>query len=250
MLIMSTFFKHSNILSIHFTRYNRNFVLPHFFFSSSSSEWLKRQLSDPYVKRSRYENYRARSAYKLIEIDEKYKLIKPGMLAIDLGAAPGSWTQVLVKKSVDNNKTKINDAKSIIIGVDINAISPIPNAYLLPFTDFTKSLNQNKILKILGDRKADLVCSDMAPNASGIKQYDHQLIIQLAVIALQFAVQILKSKDGNFLTKIWDGAEKEKLFSLMSRYFEKVYHVKPLSSREDSSELFLLGLGFKKLNTL
>lgn len=137
------------ILCSNQNKINKNFV--QLYSSSSSQEWLKRQLNDPFVKRARYENYRARSAFKLLEIDDTHHIIKPGMLAIDLGAAPGSWTQVLINRSSNSNENKASENKSIIIGIDINAINPIIIDFLL--LTLPNHLTKVKYYQYLGKEK-------------------------------------------------------------------------------------------------
>ncbi|RWS30055.1 rRNA methyltransferase 2-like protein [Leptotrombidium deliense] len=211
--------------------------------SVSSQQWLTRQLNDEYVKKARYANYRARSAFKLIEIDDMYKILHPGMIVVDLGAAPGAFTQVIVERlRLKDDQSKNN---GMAIAVDLNAIHPIEGAHIFPGTDFTKPLNQGKILELLGDQKVDFVCSDMAPNATGDKTFDHDVIITLCYTALRFAVFSLKPKSGCFLTKAWSGARINDLTNQMEKFFEVVKVVKPPASRSDSSELFVLGLRFK-----
>ena len=173
--------------------------------STSSSSWLTRQLNDPYVTKARYERYRARSAFKLIEIDDKYKILNPGMIVVECGAAPGAWTQVLTKRlklSDGEKELEVGEkSNSLVVSIDCNPFPPVPGAITIANTDFTSTLAQGKILSALDGRKADLVCSDMAPNASGIKSVDHESIIQLSLTALQFALQVLQ-RNGTFLTKI------------------------------------------------
>ncbi|RWS11753.1 rRNA methyltransferase 2-like protein [Dinothrombium tinctorium] len=217
--------------------------------STSSQQWLIRQLNDPYVKKARYRNYRARSAFKLIEIDEKYRLLRPGMVVLDCGAAPGAFTQVIVEK-LQLNEEKSPNANSFVLAVDKDAIHPIPGAHVLPNTDFTKPISQAKIFDILNSRKIDFICSDMAPNATGVKSHDHELIIGLSFCALTFAVMNLQPKTGAFLTKIWDGSRTPELVSQMEKFFESVKSVKPLSSRSDSAESFILGRNFKGIEKL
>lgn len=210
--------------------------------SQSSLDWLRRQLSDPYVRKARYENYRARSAFKLIEIDQKHSLFHPGMIVIDCGAAPGSWTQYLVKKLELEGEAP--HRTGAVIAIDIRAIHPIPGAIVMPNTDFTKPLNQSKILHALNGKSVDVVCSDMAPNASGQRDLDSHAIHNLCYSALQFAVTVLKSPTGVFLTKVWDGSQTSRLKQDLSDLFQDVRHLRPDASRGDSTESYLLARNF------
>lgn len=217
--------------------------------SSSSIKWLTRQLNDPFVKRARYERYRARSAFKLIEIDDKYKILKSGMIVVECGAAPGAWTQVLTKRlGLSDGEKELDvekgNSKSLVISIDRNPFQSVPGAITIPNTDFTSPLAQSKILSALDGRKVDLVCSDMAPNATGIKSLDHESIIQLSLTALQFALQVLQL-NGTFLTKTWDGKEQKQLIEFLEKFFHQVNLFKPVSSREDSSEIYILARRFK-----
>ncbi|KAK7507242.1 hypothetical protein BaRGS_00001177 [Batillaria attramentaria] len=209
---------------------------------TSSQEWIKRQLSDPYVKRARTENYRCRSAFKLLEIDDKYRLLQPGGVVIDCGAAPGSWTQVAVERVLSSaqSENETDKLKGLVIGIDLNHMTPIEGAFILHQSDFTALQTQEKIVKILGGRPVDLVLSDMAPRASGQKFMDHELIVELCFSVLRFGVTVLRP-GGHLLCKLWQGGEQRKLESAMQSVFESVKVVKPDSSRSDSAEIFLLG---------
>ena len=232
--------------------------------STSSQDWLIRQLNDPYVKKARYANYRARSAFKLIEIDDKYKLLKPGMKVIECGAAPGAWTQVLVERLLLSPVTKNSEEGdtiaepimtegrrlgSLVVSIDRNPMHPVPGAIVFDRTDFTSPLLHSRILSILDGRQVDFVCSDMAPNASGQHSLDHDAIMNLCFVSLKFSLQVLRPKTGCYLTKFWDGARKEELTKLLEKFFARVDFVKPPASRVDSSEAFLLGREFKGIKT-
>lgn len=216
--------------------------------STSSQNWLKRQLNDPYVTKARYANYRARSAWKLIEIDDKYKIIKSGHTVVELGAAPGAWTQVLVERMGlsplgDNSKRK-NASRGMVISLDLNPMHPVRGAHILPNCDFTRPINQSKILSLLDQQLVDIVASDMAPNASGTHSLDHEAIIQLVYAALTFSIQVLKPGSGVFLAKIWDGTCSLQLDQQLGKFFTRVDRVKPPSSRADSSEVYILAREF------
>nr|XP_045594871.1 rRNA methyltransferase 2, mitochondrial-like isoform X2 [Procambarus clarkii] len=168
--------------------------------SKSSQDWLTRQLNDPYVKLAKHNQFRARSAFKLLEITEKHKIIKPGQVVLECGAAPGAWTQVAVTGTNSLPQDK-NKPQGMVVAVDILAIYPLPGATLLGGKDFTQKETHQEILNILQGRKIDVVLSDMAPNASGIKELDHENIITLAYSALTFAIQH-SALDATFLCKL------------------------------------------------
>ncbi|XP_012138626.2 mitochondrial rRNA methyltransferase 2 [Megachile rotundata] len=213
----------------------------------SSQLWLTRQLKDPYVEKARKENYRCRSAFKLLEINERFKILKPGQIVIDCGAAPGSWTQVAIKLTNANGVN--NEAVGTVIGIDKIPMYPIEGATLLGNMDFTTEASQKELLKLLKDRKADVVLSDMAPNASGIRDIDHVNIIKLAYLAFKFALQTT-CIDGTFVCKIWDGGQSQQLEQDLLKFYKHVRNVRPQATRDDSTEKFLLATGFKGVKTL
>uniref|UniRef100_A0A8D9A776 rRNA methyltransferase 2, mitochondrial n=1 Tax=Cacopsylla melanoneura TaxID=428564 RepID=A0A8D9A776_9HEMI len=213
--------------------------------SHSSSLWLARQFSDPYVQKAKMENYRCRSAFKLLEINSKVKLLHPGMKVLDCGAAPGSWSQVAVKL-VNSNGDDPKKPKGLVVSVDKLPIYPIDGAVTLSRCDFTKPTIQEQLISILKDDKLDIVLSDMAPNATGVREMDHDLITKLAISVIRFAVTY--SKPGaDVLIKIWDGRNRPELEENISRFYSKFKIMKPESSRKNSAEMFLLGRGFKGL---
>ncbi|KAM7296734.1 rRNA methyltransferase 2, mitochondrial [Ixodes scapularis] len=211
--------------------------------SKCAQDWLTRQLNDPYVKQSRYDHYRARSAYKLIEIDERYGILKPGYTVVECGAAPGSWTQVVVRKTNSDGKD-YNQPKGAVVAVDLIPLDPIPGATLLPEADVQRPETLARILECLHGRRADSVLSDMAPSASGVKHLDHDNIVALAYASLIVALQTL-SVGGSFLCKIWDGSRGPQLARDIEKFFHYVHYVKPKASRGDSAEMYLLGRQFK-----
>lgn len=213
----------------------------------SSQDWLRRQMSDPYVEKAKMANYRCRSAFKLIEIDEKFKLLSAGLKVVDCGAAPGSWTQVCVQR-INADKKDINKPVGHVVGVDRLPIYPILGATLLGNTDFTYPETEQKLVKML-DSPVDLVISDMAPNATGVRSLDQENIIALAYSVLRFAVKISKPISANLLVKVWQGGQVSEFFSDCSRFYEKVQFVKPKASRTDSAEVFILAKRFKGLKT-
>jgi 23S rRNA (uridine2552-2'-O)-methyltransferase len=199
----------------------------------SSTLWLQRQLNDPYVARAKKDGYRGRAAYKLIDLDDKFKLLKQGMRVLDLGAAPGGWTQVAVQRCGAGN----------VLGVDLKEIEPIPGAMLM-VQDFMEDSAPARIREALGG-KVHAVISDMAPNASGQPSIDHLRIIGLCEAALEFAVEMLEP-GGIFVAKVWQGGSQPELLKLLRQHFEKVRHAKPESSRKNSAESFVVATGFRR----
>lgn len=200
---------------------------------TSSTRWLERQLNDPYVREANRLGYRSRALFKLKEIDEKLKLVKPGMSIIDLGAAPGGWSEYVVSKGA----TKV-------IGIDLLEIEEVPGAKFLKM-DFTDDDAEEILIKEL-DGRADLVLSDMAANTMGHKQTDHIRIMALVEMAYYFAIQVLK-KDGVFLAKVFQGGAQSDLLTIMKKDFKTVRHVKPKASRKDSAEQYVVASGFRGL---
>ncbi len=198
--------------------------------SLSSRIWLNRQINDPYVKLAHKEGYRSRAAYKLLEIDEKFKLIKESKYIIDLGAAPGGWSQLLAQKSSE-------DAN--IVAIDLLNFDEIPKVQQF-IGDFEDELNQQKIIEALG-HKADLIVSDMAPSTVGHAQTDHLRIMRLVSSAYEFALNTL-DKGGTFVAKIFMGGKEKQFFERVRQDFEKAYFYKPKSSRSLSSEIYVIGI--------
>ena len=200
---------------------------------NSSARWLERQLNDPYVALAKKDGYRARAAYKLIEIDEKFDILKPGRSVIDLGAAPGGWTQVAVKRIKG----------SPVVGIDLQEMEPIAGAKLITH-DFTADDAIDILKKEIGSDKVDVVLSDMAAASCGHASTDHIRIIYLLELALDFAINHL-NEGGDFAAKILRGGTENDLLNLMKKHFKTVKHFKPDSSRKDSSEMYVVALGFK-----
>lgn len=205
----------------------------------SSQDWLTRQLNDPYVKLAKQHRYRARSAFKLTEINKQCHLLQPGQVVVECGASPGAWTQVAVM-AVNSLPHARNKSQGTVIGIDLQTIHPLPGATLLGGRDFTSPQTQQKVLELLSGRKVDVVLSDMAPKASGVKDLDHENIISLAYAALGFAVQNTV-EGGSFLCKVWEGFLMQQLIGDIKKSFRTVKVVKPPASRSDSSEKFLIG---------
>ncbi len=198
--------------------------------------WLREHFSDRFVKKAKQEGHRARAVYKLSEIDKKYHLVKSGQVIVDLGAAPGSWSQYLVK----------NYSSLTVIAVDLLSIRQIPGVIFLQ-GDFNDEIVQDKILEFLPEnRRVDLVLSDMAPNLSGIKDYDQARSIQLAEQALNFAKRVLRV-GGSFLIKLFQGTESLIFEKEARSIFDEVFLIKPDASRRRSSEIFLLARNFRCL---
>ena len=201
--------------------------------SLSSQKWLERQLNDPYVARAKREGYRSRAAYKLLEIDEKYKILKPGQKIVDLGAAPGGWSQIAAK---------VVGPKGKVVGIDLLPIDPMPGVEFIEL-DFLDESAPGRLIEMLGG-PADVVMSDMAANTTGHKKTDHLRIIGLAEAAIYFAREIL-SPGGAFIAKVFQGGTENQLLADLKRDFAVVRHVKPAASRTDSAELYVMATGFR-----
>ena len=200
--------------------------------TTSSARWLQRQLNDPYVHEAQRLGYRARSAFKLIELDDKLKFIKKGCTVIDLGAAPGGWSQVAMQRGA---------AK--VIGLDLLPIEPMPGVTFLQM-DFMNDDAPEALIMMMGSG-ADVVLSDMAPNTMGHKSTDHIRIMALVEAAYEFATQVLKP-GGTFVSKLFQGGTQGELLAMMKRDFTVVKHVKPPASRKESSEQYVVATGFRK----
>jgi 23S rRNA (uridine2552-2'-O)-methyltransferase len=204
--------------------------------SLSSKLWLERQLNDPYVARARREGLRARAAYKLIEIDDKHRLLKAGARVVDLGAAPGGWSQVAAKR------VGLAQGRGRVIAIDLLDMAPIAGVDFVQ-RDFLDPHAPDEIKALLGGA-ADVVLSDMAANATGHRKTDHLKIMALAEAAAQFAREVL-APGGAFLCKVLQGGTEGTLLAALKRDFATVKHVKPAASRADSAELYLLATGFR-----
>jgi 23S rRNA (uridine2552-2'-O)-methyltransferase len=201
--------------------------------SVSSQRWLQRQLDDPYVRRARGEGLRSRSAYKLIEIDDKQRLLKPGMKVLDLGAAPGGWSQVAAARVGRGGR---------VVAIDLLEIEPIPGVEFLHL-DFLHESAPARLKEILGG-PADVVLCDMAANTTGHRKTDHLKIMALVEAAAEFAREVL-APGGAFLAKVIQGGTEAELLARLKRDFATVKHVKPPASRADSAELYVLAAGFR-----
>jgi 23S rRNA (uridine2552-2'-O)-methyltransferase len=201
--------------------------------SLSSRRWLERQLNDPYVARARREGYRSRAAFKLTEIDDKHRFLKPGQRVIDLGAAPGGWSQVAAKRVGEGGR---------VVAIDLLAMDAIPGVEFLQL-DFLDATAPERLKGLLGG-PADVVLSDMAANATGHKRTDHLKIVALVEAAAEFAREVL-APGGTFLAKVIQGGTEAALLADLRRDFASVKHVKPAASRADSAELYVLAMGFR-----
>ena len=204
--------------------------------TGAQQRWLERQLNDPYVARARAEGYRSRAAYKLLDIDARYHLLKPGQRVIDLGAAPGGWCQVAAAR------VGAEAGKGRVVGLDLLDMPPIAGVTLIRM-DFLADEAPAAIMAQLGG-PADLVLSDMAANTTGHKKTDHLRTLGLVEAAAAFAAEVL-APGGAFLAKVLQGGTEGALLADLKRGFRTVHHVKPPSSRADSSELYVLATGFR-----
>ena len=201
-----------------------------------SSEWLRRQLNDPYVQEAKQRGYRSRAAFKLIEIDDKARLLKPGQRIVDLGAAPGGWTQVAVER------VKSQDGKGRVVGADIAEMGAIPGATILHL-DFLDD-RAPALVRAALDGPVDVVLSDMAPSTTGHPETDHLRIMNLAETALAFAREVLRP-GGAFVAKIFQGGSENAMQDELRRAFSTVRRIKPPASRSDSAEFYFVATGFK-----
>ena len=209
--------------------------------SVSQVRWLQRQLNDPYVKRAQSEGYRGRAAFKILELDDKYGFLKPGVRVVDLGCAPGGWCQVAARR-VNALGDKKNKPTGSVLGVDLQDVEPVAGAEIYQL-DFLEEEADLKVKDWLGGT-ADVVMSDMAAASSGHKQTDHLRIISLCEAAAYFAFDVLE-EGGTFVAKVLAGGAEGELQKLLKQRFTKVANVKPPASRADSSEKFVVALGYR-----
>ena len=209
----------------------------------SSQNWLIRQLKDPYVEKAKKANYRCRSAYKLIEIQSRYNILEPGQVVIDCGAAPGSWTQVATKytNSLGGN---LDEPIGTVISIDKQPFQAIPGARLLCNLDFTKKLSQQRLLGELDGKLADVVMSDMAPHATGVKEMDHENIIKLGYSVFKFALEV-SAFEAHLIIKLWDGGMAKQLENDIRRFYQHLKIVRPDATRDESAEKFIVARGFR-----
>jgi 23S rRNA (uridine2552-2'-O)-methyltransferase len=209
--------------------------------SLSSKLWLERQLNDPYVARAKREGWRGRAAFKLMEIDDKHHLLKTGARVVDLGAAPGGWSQVAAQR-VAAKRVGAREGRGRVVGIDLLEMGPVPGVDFIQL-DFLDPAAPDRLKDMLGG-PADVVLSDMAANATGHRKTDHLKIMALAEAAADFAREVL-APGGAFLCKVLQGGTEATLLASLKRDFASVKHVKPAASRTDSAELYLLATGFR-----
>ena len=204
---------------------------------ASSSRWLERQLNDPYVARAHDEGYRARSAYKLIEIDDRFHLLAPGKRVVDLGAAPGGWSQVAAAR------TRSTDADPLVVAIDYLDMDPVAGVTVLK-KDFLDDDAPAALRAALANHPADVVLSDMAAPTTGHRQTDHFRTMYLCETAADFAATVLKP-GGHFVAKVFRGGTEGELLARLKRDFSSLHHMKPPASRSESVELYLVARGFR-----
>ena len=202
---------------------------------ASSTRWLQRQLNDPYVAEAKRLGYRSRAAFKLIELNDRYRVLKPGQRVVDLGCAPGGWTQVTVER------VGAKKGKGRVLGVDVVETAPIDGATILAL-DFLAPGAPEVVEAALGGH-ADIVLSDMAANASGHQQTDHARIVPLAEAAYDFAADVL-AQGGSFVCKVYQGGAEGELLQRLKRDFAEIRHAKPPASRAESAEVYLVAKGY------
>jgi 23S rRNA (uridine2552-2'-O)-methyltransferase len=203
---------------------------------NSSRRWLERHLNDPYVHRSKAEGFRSRAAFKLIEIDDRYKLLKPGTKVIDLGAAPGGWSQVAASRVGSNNEAPT------VVAIDYLDMDAIPGVAFLKM-DFLEPDAPDRLIAMLG-AAPDVVISDMAAPTTGHRRTDHIRTMHLCEVAADFAISVLKP-GGHFLAKTFQGGAENAVLDMLKKNFASVHHVKPPASRTESVELYLFAKSFK-----
>jgi len=209
--------------------------------TASSARWLQRQLNDPYVAAAKREGMRSRAAYKLTEIDDKHGILKSGQVVIDLGAAPGGWSQIAAErvKSVEG----VGYGRGQVVAIDYLGVDALPGVEILQM-DFTDDDAEARLKELIRGGKADVVLSDMAAPTVGHTRTDHLRIMGLAELAAHFAIDVL-NEGGVFLCKVFQGGAERELLDVLKKNFKTVKHVKPPASRADSAELYVLATGFR-----
>jgi 23S rRNA (uridine2552-2'-O)-methyltransferase len=205
--------------------------------TQSSRQWLERQLNDPYVAAARREGYRSRAAYKLAEIDDRFHVLKPGRSVVDLGSAPGGWSQVAAER------VRAVDGKGQVVAIDILPMEPVTGVDAIQL-DFMDDSAPARLKAMLGSGRAHVVLSDMAAQGTGHARTDHLRIIGLAEAALQFAAEVLEP-GGAFVCKVLQGGAERELLEALKRDFAAVRHVKPPASRAESAEMYVVATGFR-----
>ncbi|XP_029997352.1 rRNA methyltransferase 2, mitochondrial [Sphaeramia orbicularis] len=210
----------------------------------AEQRWVQRQLKDPYVKASHAQNFRCRSAFKLLEIDDKFRLLQPGCSVVDCGAAPGAWSQVAVQR-VNSDGTDTELPRGTVVGIDLLNIPPLEGAHFLSSHNVLDPATHAKLLELLPNGQAHIILSDMAPNASGFRDMDHEKLITLCLALIDLAAKILQP-GGSLVCKYWDGILTHKLQEKLSSAFGSVRTLKPNASRKDSAERYFLARMYKK----
>jgi 23S rRNA (uridine2552-2'-O)-methyltransferase len=205
--------------------------------SLSSKLWLDRQLNDPYVSRAKREGYRSRAAFKLIEIDTKHHILKPSARVVDLGAAPGGWSQVAAER------VQAVEGKGQVVAIDLLPLTPIPGVIALE-GDFMEAAAPNRLKALMRAGGADVVLSDMAAQGTGHTRTDHLRIMGLAEAAAEFALEVL-APGGSFVCKVFQGGSERALLERLKQAFASVRHIKPPASRAESAELYVAALKFR-----
>jgi len=203
----------------------------------ASTRWLQRQLNDPYVEEAKRRGYRSRAAFKLTEIDDRYRFLKPGMIVLDLGAAPGGWSQIAAER------VGSAEGKGQVLAVDVSPIEPLPGVEVLT-QDVSADDAPAVIRAALKGGRANVVLSDMAASATGHRSTDHLRVVALVEAALDLAEGMLKP-GGTFLAKVFQGGAGGELVTWLKRSFAKVHHVKPKASRKESPEVYVLATGYR-----
>ncbi|XP_070780054.1 rRNA methyltransferase 2, mitochondrial [Enoplosus armatus] len=216
----------------------------------AEQRWLQRQLKDPYVKASHAQNFRCRSAFKLLEIDDKFGLLQPGYSVVDCGAAPGAWSQVAVQRvnsagTGEGGETDPELPYGTVVGIDLLNIPPLNGAHFLSSHDVTDPSTHGKLLELLPNGQAHVILSDMAPNASGFRDMDHEKLITMCLSLLDLAEKILQP-GGSLVCKYWDGILAHKLQEKLSSVFSSVRTLKPNASRKDSAERYFFARTYRK----
>lgn len=208
----------------------------------AEQRWLSRQLQDPFVKAAQQQNYRCRSAFKLLEIDEKHGILQKGLNVLDCGAAPGAWSQVAVNR-VNATSSDLKAPVGSVVGVDLLHIPLLDGALFLSHCDLLEPKDQARILEALPGGEAQIILSDAAPNASGIRELDQQQFVDLFLCILELAGRVL-CPNGTLLCKFWDGANTGLLQKRLTKLFGEVKILKPSASRKESSEIYFLAKRF------
>jgi 23S rRNA (uridine2552-2'-O)-methyltransferase len=205
--------------------------------TSSSQRWLERQLNDPYVAAAKRQGWRSRAAFKLLEIDDRHRILAPGARVVDLGAAPGGWSQVAAAR------VRSADGRGQVVAIDVTAMDPLAGVEFLHM-DFLDAAAPDRLKALLRQGRADVVLSDMAAPTTGHTRTDHLRIMDLAETAAEFACEVL-APGGSFLCKVFQGGAERELLGRLKQSFASVRHVKPPASRAGSAELYVLATGFR-----